>query len=699
VRDSSGNIDSRDLNLSLPLMAQIFEPIDAFSASSASAFNKLTARVYSDLDTLYDSALHLEQTDIQALEADLAKLQSIERRVRTLTSEVNRLLLLTGETEGLLSIVGDDFSSMEKVDQGRTTAQVDIEGGVVYSSNVESSATGYDFSSLGREDITVQLQGRRGILSNTIQQTDRRNIGTASNQPWTFSVGATDGEEPTGVEVIIDCLKLGRPRITATKIDFDPFIIANSTIILAQYSDELGVWTDLPVEEPLRTIAGPTSYIFKETSFRYLRFLLIKHVYDRSINGNYFYDFGIRRIKIDNFKTNFLEESVLVSKQLFPKGPDGNNIKFTSATLSNICREIPEDTAIDFSIAFLLPSGNGYTESAFQPVSALNDVAPTYPLVAQIAGLSDDSTACTAKADNTVSFTSSVDEENLLLYGTDGEPVSLGADISKLRVWRNIGNRNRLRSIRQPDGFIVEEGWHFDGSHYSTYIEISQTDGTLIDFGPELEIDGERVSGMVRLTEGVHHMRVADENWLSLGGISDITLFDETTSIFTADKREVWSGDGLGDEANAETAASFQVHDPLYPYNQKILVEGLTFKSSYEGDKAYGRKGRYAAYLMDRVSPFDLDTNTRQTDYKKFAIIPARKGVADITNAVVLKIDPSLKERSDDADTWVPRENFEVTRQITSQTFAEGIVFRALLRTDNEKRCPSVDGYEIKVAE
>jgi hypothetical protein len=46
-----------------------------------------------------------------------------------------------------------------------------------------------------------------------------------------------------------------------------------------------------------------------------------------------------------------------------------------------------------------------------------------------------------------------------------------------------------------------------------------------------------------------------------------------------------------------------------------------------------------------------------------------------------------------------PREDFIVTSQQATGSFASGLRFKAVLKTRNPKHTPLLDGYEIKIIE
>ena len=331
--------------------------------------------------------------------------------------------------------------------------------------------------------------------------------------------------------------------------------------------------------------------------------------------------------------------------------------------------------------------------------------------MAEIGGLSDLGTRARAvsgsssELQSALTFRGSGDSTNMVLIKEDNSPVLLSSASSGLKIWRNLGDKDRFRTIRQPDGHLIEEGWLFDGNYYSCFFEVSDTEGQTVDFGPELEIDGVKRSGTVRLTRGIHHVKIASENWLSLKGLSRFTDFNENTRTFSALKKEQWGALGIDDEADVVEYGvhgdeRHTFHDALYPYNQKLLIEGLSYDDSYQTVKVYRAKHRFAARLLVRQSEFNFEKNIDDLDYGKFAILTVKDDQGtDSPGAIVVKVDKSLSERSGDSAAWKPREVFEIVRQTSSTTLAEGLIFKAVFRTSNKRRCPSLDGYEIKVVE
>jgi len=693
-KDGSGNSTAGMLDLVLPISAQKPIEFDYREASSAATINRLFGRVYSDLDVLYDAAVELETGHARELARSLKKLRAYEKRVQRATESVNRLLLLSEDTEGLLAVVGDNFLDDKKIDLAGTDARVDIDSGMVFAG---TATTEYTDSiappgrAVRREAISVTVMARGGINGGSEREgAGRENILTGDETPWVYTVTASEPGD-AAVQAVVDFQALGDRRsgdVTVNKIVVTPYITTNPVLILLQYSMDGETWSDIPVEEPLRRIGRASGFIFPERTFRYLKLYVSKDSYDREVDGTYFYDFGIRSIETDYIKSAYREESTLLSLGLFPKDKDGNAKVFTKATLSNVCEVVVEDTEIEYYISFLVPSGDSHTETNSQRIWPLNKADPNRPMIAELGSLASTLTSCglAVPANRTDLFRESGDGRNRLVY-TANTLYELPAQYSSLKIWRNIGDRDRYYVITQPDGWTAEDGWLFENGFYTTYVNVSNETGTVIDFGPSLWVDDMEVSGTVRLGRGVHKVKIKDENWYSLKGLTQVEAFDVPSQKFTG-RTVKFGADGLGAAAQ-NSAGAMEVFDPLYPHNQKLLIEGLTYNEDYTGLRVYRGVEKFSAHLMSEVSEFEFFGGIPPLNYTRFAKLTVQVGNTQ-KNGIVIKWDNSLASQ---------REAIQIETTTSAGSFAEGLKFKAVLKTRNPKHSPSLDGYQIKVVE
>lgn len=546
-----------------------------------------------------------------------------------------------------------------------------------------------DLSAVQGRDIKITpLDYRLSALPGTFDSR-KRDIITSSDRPWLYKVAA-DEPVSASIEVQIDlskAIEAAAEPLTATKIVLDPAISNNSFLVLAQYSEDGIIWNDLPVANPSRRIAAPTAYLVEQLNLTHLRFILTSDIHGPVTNTDkYPYVFGIRQLVIHGTLAKYAEESTFTSGRLTLLDENGNRKQFTSIALSTVCEDVPADTELEYQIAFLTPiegivndpDPDNLDEGTFQRIAPLSREDGNQPTVLTVSSLS------TATSNQTIdtappSYAESINKVNRLL-NTDVTTVS--------RIWRDVGTNNRYRLTRQNDLNATEEGWRFDGTHYHTYIYISEPGGRIFNFGPtKITINSERTTGRVRLNKGIHHIKTAEENWLSMKGLSGIATFNEASKRFTGEQRK-YADTGLGD--NLVVVPNYSVIDHLYPYNHKLLIEGLDYSPGYIQSVTqlrYTGASKYAAILMDKVAPTDFELNTEDDNYTRFSVVTTRDNLDAVANRAIVK----WLEYEDES----PREQFDV--ETTSADYAEGVVLKAILRTQNQYRTPVLEGYEIKL--
>ena len=673
-----------DKDITLPFHVQPSVPqFNYLENSSASKTNQIFDTMISDLNMLYDLYTAIEKSAIEVSDRVQLKLLNIEKRIAQLLSRINRLLLVTNRTEGFLDYVGDSFIDKSKVDQTRTTAIIDLTGQAAYggylTDRVPVTET-TDLSAIQNTNIQVTPLDPRLSRSPGTTNSQLTDMLSDSNTPWIYTV-SSEQPIPASIEIQINfapVIEQYAAPVEATKIILNPYITNNSFLVLVQYSEDGIIWNDLPVASPARRIEGPTLFLFEPLNMTNLRLIMTSDTHSRLGLGThkFIYEFGIRELVVHGTLARYAEETELVSSQLTLLDEDGERQQFTQVALSAVCEDVPGDTQIEYQIAFLVPDGGNLVEGEFQKIVPLTrgdiDGASTLVVDSLSTSLSPQNIDATPPA-----FAASTNKANKLL-DTDVTSVS--------KVWRNVGDKTRYYLTRQNDQLATEDGWFFTGTHYQTYVYVSDQGGKIFDFGERpLDIDGLRVSGKVRLSKGNHFVSTPATNWTSLKGLYGVVSFNEATKRFTGNQR-AFGASGLEDDEVLDN--SYSVIDHLYPYNHKLIIEGLDYSEIFNQDilkPKYTGVARYASKLLEKVSPTDLESNTTNDDYSRFSVV----NTASETQRVMVKWQQYQDE--------LPREDFLV--ETKSADFAEGVVLKAIFRTTNPLRTATLEGYEIKLAQ
>lgn len=671
-----------DKTLSAPVSVQPRQTIERFEQASAKKFNDIMATVISDIDVLYDALLNTEQQVSLGGTRTFKELSRLQKEAQRLNDRADRLLLVTANTEGLLSVVGDSFDTTERINLEDTTALVDTVSGSVQLSYYEGTEiTGIaelDLSRIRDEDIKVTPLDPTLVRSPGTHNSTLVDMVRESDHPWMYTVASRSGVPSASIEVVLDlsrAVQADLQDLTINRISFKPYLTNNSILLTAQHSLDGVSWKTIPVTDPIRRLVGPTLYLFEDVSLRYLKFIITKDSADAPIGAGSEYRFGIEHVGVYSKKQSFVTSSQLVSAPLFPLTQDGSYKNFSNAVLSVACEHILPDTTIDYSIAFLTVADDVTTQTSFYPVIPLNRENRNGQQIVSIG--ESTKTSLTTKIDQSIrDFAFSLNSENVL--------TELTLSSLSPTVWRNVGFNDRYYSVYHADKSLVEAGWRKEGAEYITngFFEKS----TSIDFGPStIEIDGQRVSGRIILSPGIHTFRVSEPNWFSLEGMNRVTSVDPSSHKITG--RRSYYG-SLGLEGTFEDAPviepDYEKLDPLFPYNHKLLIEGLAYATTHQGEKLYKGANMFAAYLPQRLSESDFGLFGAQGDYNIYSIVKREGATAD---SIMLK----WTQNSEDA----PREKIVIVEK--AGEFAQGLVFKAVFNTSNPRRSPSLDGYTIKV--
>lgn len=708
VSDPENPEVSMRLDLSRPILSQKNFKFTYKEPLSASRINSLMGAIYSDLNVLYDTALQIEKGHLSSVERTLKDLSEIEREIEGLLSEVNRILLVTEETEGTLSIVGDNFEDNTLIDYAATTANIDRDRQVVTIApltgiNTPTSGIDLTLANVSISSLTRGIQGNihnfRGMLDSTPAPSE---ISLLSQEP----ISAV-------VSFVIDMTNVlvngtARPK-EVSGVSIVPSTLGRTVDILVQYSLDGIDWKPLPVAEPSRRTSGIVNYTFPKTSLNFLKIFASKVNYDTQSNNNYYYNFGISRLIVLDQEKDLQSSSTLQSVHLIPTGLDGVPVLFTRAIISEVCYERPPNTSIDFYLSMLVRDNQGdLVPTEFQKISPFQDVdqdgiAATVADVETLDNVTVSGVKIMPQAHEWAEFgqldTSyrgrGTPGKGVLVtqIADGGSLVKASSEEESVEVWRNVGEKDSNRSVYNERMEILPAGWSLnpDTGSYSTYIDIQDRAGVTIDFGNySIIIDSVETQGVTFLSYGVHKVEIFAENWMvSKDGFAGATSYDILSKTFQGSRRR-YGDTGTGD--NIVIAENESMLDRFYPYNQRLLIEGLDYHSEdFLGEKVYLGVGLYAAHYAEQVSAFDLESSAG-SEYDKFAIVDVIEGIAQ--NSVR---SYGLLMNLVQMDSTQNRELLTIAMRPTDATVAEGVIFKAVLNTEDRISTPSLEGYEIKM--
>lgn len=647
-------------------------------ASSAGKMNRITHSLQRDIHTCYLALSETEDAATKLLEKTLDRVDAITARTREILSRTNDLLLLTADTEGYLAAFSETFSANDMIDMDATTLMIDNAGEVALLKmiqNMDPSAGAIDMSLLGAADIRVALRTPEVLLAPGTRNSELTDMLADNSRPWIYTVQSSTQKQIT-VEVVIDlgpAIRDGREYLNISRMMIDVHSIGNNTQIITQVSKDSIDWRYLTRTPETRDVSGPVVYMsdgMREA--RYIRILMSKTVQSRREGrSTYIYDFGINRISISDRELVFVDSGILVTKPL-SFDDDSGPVKIRKAALALACDTINTDTAIEYDLVFLDAAG---VELSRQRVVPLNSDREGV----RIATLNDGEIP-------TVSASIEVDTppvvENPALSGRL-RPLdqTIGRD-GTVTIWRNAGQKGVYKKIYQVNDQIVEEGWLFDGADYYTFFELDEP--MTIDFGPTSAwLDGVRVTGSNTISKGLHNIRTSSANWRSLKGMGSVTEFDLAAKRFAGTVTR-FGEDGM---AVAPDVLNGSVIDGLYPYNHKLLVEGVSFEADAAGgDRCVYRGASRFGILMRQRS--EVEMSSMETVFeatRSFSLSDTEASERRGVNVIIPR-----DHRSDSG-----RESFVIAEK---RGYASAVKLEAMMSTLNPTITPVLTGYKIKVS-
>lgn len=631
-------IDEWFLDMSQPMTYFLDTMVDEREESSASLFNTMQETFLKDLTVLYQQVTTQLQDSSIFLNRNLAEIQMLKAKLKTLEDRITELLLRNKDTEGYFQFFTDTFNTLEYVDTINTTAEVDLQAGIVTMKEGVANTTKFNLNFVKLEDIRIQ------VLT-------RGQVEGSSSVVYKNAVDAFKDGEDTWQQTVINAapvtmsmqltLDLGTEK-EVSKIDFESFNDSAFGIITVQvqYSNDDYNWFDFPSEFSIQNIYHKGIFTATPTDMRYIRFILTKNAYDRVKEGSYVYYFGAKHINL--YGVEYDEEgSELRSQEIYPEAQPGQDAYINRVSIE-ACEDIPSKTDILYDVSF----DGGET---WIPISPVNRANPKFPQVASLNKIKLEMSANVG-----VTAIDGVVGSHDIALDYDATAV----DQTSTTIWRGVGEQGSVETVRK-----IHKGWTFDNEYYSCYVWIDNFYGLEIDLGDTTaELDGASITGIVTIPFGKHFFRTRQANWRSLG----------TLTLITAETKAGVLTDSIRGD----------ITDPLYPYNHKYLIEGVPYDITIItwNNQAYMGAYVFAALKPALVSSFDLLTNAKDDDYSRFA----KRGVQ-----IIVKYDPATPD--------VANEKFIVQNFTSSaENLPEFVILRAILRSEEGSVTPVLYDYKVK---
>lgn len=705
------NVDPFDL--SIPQFDSKYYKVEKKENASASKMNETIAALKQDLVIMYKVFLAYGQGTTEDFERWKREIEVLEKRLIDLEDRIENLLLIAQDTEGYHSFFLDNLTDLFHTDLTNTTVAVDIASQSAFLSPYLAGAQTTTKIDLGIDQdgddrVSFRVRTSNAVISDS-DGTKELPLDGNTNTPWWIEVKSSS---PEAKEVVVEyTVQLSVDPVYISSIWLYPHGSGGFSVTPLTSLDGY-TYSQLKSSSPTKNVLAMTSFDFRGTSTKWVKFLLVRPAPTEPTDGGYRYEFGFSEIEFRNEVFTPGESKSFISRPISITNPDDTIREFSKVTLE-VCEDVPDNTSIDY---FVTPGStsdfsiSGTTK--WYPISPIDRADPQHPQVLNLGDIAeveigdaenvtisselratntdyknpaqifrllslgaDDSVLNEEVTSSSVRFVPAGINERILNYqikdsdySGSGTGNGLSIEEDDIKLFRNVGEKG-LTADNTVRG--IQRGWRWESPYYITLVEILED--TLMDFGDEeIIVDNKRWTGPQILLgktttfDGIHEIRVHKNNWKHV-----TPELNTLTELIAA--------------------------DPLYPYNHKLLIEGYNYGSSWLGDinKIYQGADLFFERRAKKINLFDLSENLEFEDrYRYFAldrdIADTHTGGNSSTRVFVVKVDNTNPD--------FENEKFNIRFNLVSQRYSY-LRFRADLLTDDELNCPVMGPYKLKFAD
>lgn len=696
--------------------------------SSASLYNNTNLTIKQDLNTLFSTLLNTTDQAVKLFNRWETKAQSLEHRLLGLEGRIGRLLAVAEDTEGFFDVVGDTFNNLDLTDLDLSDSiDINLSQNLITmskSTGTSSSVSRVFLNSLTSNQVNFNLLQQNGVqLVTPVDNTEPRFAFYDSDTYWKSNAYLSDTVNNLAADLT---LSLVEPiSISKISIKLHSSQSNSTTTVTPMYSTDGVNYQKLPIANTSLQSIDKVEFIFPEISVLKLKFILEKNGHDFiSSDLSYVYEFGAKEIAL--FKEAFSDDpnftGLFISKPLSAQNTNGDYSLFNKLTLK-VCELTSSVASINYYIAVAkeldgVPrwlTSNGFVTSPnhlvggedtrlWTAVSPLNRSEIVHPQVLDFGtltsltkeniGISYDMAGGTYHESPAQSFVlMSKDISDTLVYedcettGNEYRYVfnktsqklldlqiskDINVDINNVALWRNVGEKGIAIGDTTKKVRGIQIGWEFSEPYYSATIYIGQTEGMAFDTGNfPLTIDEVNYTGVVSsdvLSRGTHSVKIHKDYWRAI-------------------------------PPGLNSLQELKQYDILYPFNQKLLIEGYDYGASYPetDEKIYSGVDRFAGSIMKKVSIFDMINNVKDNDYTKFSIDTDIPGVSEIAGGAAINASYVILLNTNNAIADFMNEKFMLEFNLTDELFSF-LALRAELKTESSEISPVFEEYQIKLS-
>ena len=647
-------------NFTKPLFQSAEHTIPKESSVSASKFNTAMNAVLTDLRAVYLGLADQGVLIKRMYETASSILESQAQDLDVLSEELAGMLFESGELDLYEDLFYEKFDNKSMVESALTTALVNVNTTQVELLPKTTDLLNFNFNEADFSFAVTQESFLRESLP--INGMGILNAFSSEDAVWQHKVSLS--QDIPQVDLVME-LRVPDSSKMINQIIIEPAEASNKTSLYCEihYSSDRLNWTKVSGEWNKRVLKQ-TSFSFKGITPKFFRFKFKKKGVDVKTGDSFYYFFGAKSI-------SFIGKSYQIKKRalentLYTKPITPRTLDYISNAGFLFCQEIPGVSAISYSV-FLL---NESQMSNYAP-GVLASV-PEYQLglveKAKVVNLDmkslleEDVTISGVQYDASTSFEYQTDNNSALNIDTSS------IERNHLEIFRGEGS-NASSTIQGLETTMLGEplGWTLEGAYYQTIIHVTEYAGFSFNLGTTTAfLNDKRITGRVTIKAGKYRFRTHRQNWSSID-LSDLTQ------------------DRIG--------------DPLYPFNHKMLIEGLG-ETLYRVDLLQDRGGWTVAGQLDPqgVYPSQRKYWARKLKEKQaFNFFTEGMGLDSFTYTLDNEGIEKIIVNCPDKDARVNSETFYVETKMAAEEPVKGIVIKALLSTEDPEVSPILKEYVVRM--
>lgn len=631
--------------------------------SSASRFNRLCNTAGQDLAVLQEECLALQSQQGHLFDRNLREIRMLRSWINRLEHQLNSNLLVHRETAGYGHCLADNFADASLVDLVKTTAALNLEQHCATLGVGESGFVNYPTTHLQADDLQVTVVTRTGLVHTGLNQQDLLKAFSPTEEAWRLQVLYERGDQDVTVELKV---KVSPTPITLNRITFRNYGVSSYKTKLEVFAslDDYN-WNQIGTE---RYLHDEVDLRFHDASVKWLKFRFTKEHYDYQRGLHFVYEFGARSFQFSRL-TYHSEEAVLMSKPLSLSDAQGRPMVFSQVSLE-VCEDLPAGTDIQYFLSF----DDGQSFSAIAPLGRPQQDTPSLIQLDQLQEVQTQDFGL----DLTTAYHYQHPHHILLSHVLPDNLVP-----GSLKLWRNLGTKGRLTTVRQG-----LSGWGIDGQYYVCAIQVTNPDGLVLNLGPTtMEINRVPRTGSILLPPGTYTIRSNRAFWSH--------LYNQSGRIVTYFKLATELGDGTFRGQRAD-GYRITVRDPLYPYNHKLLIEGIDYDPAAGAVRnlTYPGVDLFAETLMRQTSEVELTHNPDCANLQHFALTQVATASGPEWR-ILVQYSPLTGNSGDRFD----QEVFRAYYQQPVELLADSVIFKAVLRRNPDVTAsPSLYYYIVKLS-